>query len=133
VEVAVPGSLGHVLVSHWIVLLYVFEGLAVVAGLVLASPVVQRFGLLALFLTTVAVVAFDALGRLLQGGPWFGLPLKILLALAVLALGIVLVVGVRHVGEDLSSLWHAIVVADGSAAAAGVEGAQRLWGGARRA
>ena len=109
VEVAVPGSLGHVVVAHWIVLLYVFEGLAVVAGLVLASPVVQRFGLLALVLTTVAVVAFDALGRLLTGGPWFGLPLKLLLALAVLALGIVLVVGVRHVGDDLSSLWDAIV------------------------
>ena len=109
VEVATPGSLRHAVAAHWLVLLYVFEGLAVATGFIFGSPAVQRFGLLALFLTTVSVLAVDALGRFLTGGSWLGVPLKILLALALLALAAVLVAGVRHVGEDLSSLWDAIV------------------------
>jgi patatin-related protein len=108
VEVATPGSVAHHVAAHWMVLLYVFEGLAVVVGFSFGSPAVQRLGLLTLFLTTIAVVAVDAMGRLLAGGAWFGAPLKILLALAVLAFTVVLVAGVRHVGEDLSSLWHAV-------------------------
>jgi hypothetical protein len=57
VEVAVPNSIIHLLFTHWLKLLYLFEALLLIGGTVLVRPAIQQFGLLAFALTLAANLA----------------------------------------------------------------------------
>jgi patatin-related protein len=68
VEASVPTTWHHLVVRHWLVLLYVFEALALIGGLVFAVPAVQQFGLFALLVTSFLNVAVWLLGDRIRGG-----------------------------------------------------------------
>jgi patatin-related protein len=50
-EASLPGSWTHLLVRHWLALLYLFEASAFLGGLLLGTPQLQQFGLAALGVT----------------------------------------------------------------------------------
>jgi hypothetical protein len=51
VEIAAPNSLLNLLLRHWLKLLYFFEALMIIGGILLGNSGVQQFGLLALLVT----------------------------------------------------------------------------------
>ena len=63
VEAAVPGSLMHLLVFHWFIVLYLFELLAVVGGAVFGSRAIAQFGTTALLITTAINIVIWLIAR----------------------------------------------------------------------
>jgi patatin-related protein len=68
VEASVPGSRFHLLWRHWLVLLYVFEILAILGGLAFGAPAVQQLGVVALVVTLLLNTVLWVLGDRLRGG-----------------------------------------------------------------
>jgi patatin-related protein len=62
VEVAVPRSLPNLIFRHWVKLLYLFEFLLIVGGLLFVAPQVQRLGFIALGITLAVHGGVLALG-----------------------------------------------------------------------
>jgi patatin-related protein len=62
VEVAVPRSLPNLIFRYWVKLLYLFEALLIVGGLLFVVPEVQRLGFIALGITLVFHSGVLALG-----------------------------------------------------------------------
>jgi len=104
-EAAIPGRLWHMFVFHSLVLLYVFEGLAIFLGLLLNNGVVQRFGIFALALTLTAHVLLLVSGDWLSGGRGYRVIVRVILVLLLLGVLTLVVIGVRHAPEDARNLW----------------------------
>jgi hypothetical protein len=91
VEVAVPDSVPHLIFRHWLKLLYLFELLTVVAGIVFVNQALNQFGMVAFGSTVAAHAAVRVLGDALRGRHVFvNLLLGLLIAFVVLmaALGV---------------------------------------------
>jgi hypothetical protein len=67
IEVAVPNSILNMLWTHWLKVLYVFEIVAILAGLLLSRPEVQQFGWTAFGITAVFNVMVLVLKDLMRG------------------------------------------------------------------
>jgi patatin-related protein len=67
VEVAVPDSIIHLLFTHWLKLLYLFEALMLIGGTVLVRPTIQQFGFLAFALTLATNLAVFFLHDEMEG------------------------------------------------------------------
>ena len=102
VEASVPTTWQHLVVRHWLVLLYVFEALALVGGLIFAVPAVQQFGLFALLATaSVNVVLLLLRDRIRGGRTWK----TVLWAVALIVIAGIIVLAIFeliHLGEQHS-------------------------------
>lgn len=102
VEVAVPQSMLNLMWRYWMKLLYLFEVLLVIFGVVLSSSTVWRIGVVA-FVITVAVHAIVLLlGDVMGGkGRWWRAIGRILAGILsfVFVIGIVLILAVLGVWE----------------------------------
>lgn len=67
VQVAVPNSIRHDLATHWLKLLYMFEIVVIVGGILLARPGAQQFGWLAFGITAFLNVLKLLLTDLMRG------------------------------------------------------------------
>jgi hypothetical protein len=67
VEVAVPNSILNLLLLHWLKVLYVFEFLIIIGGVLLARPEAQQFGWTALGITASVNVITLILRDLMRG------------------------------------------------------------------
>jgi hypothetical protein len=89
VEVAVPNTLPNLIVRHWLNLLYLFEILLIVGGILFAESSIERFGFTTLIVTGAAHVALITLGRVMHGKrPWSRLALAIAAGLVAATLGV---------------------------------------------
>ncbi|HWT00156.1 MAG TPA: patatin-like protein [Pyrinomonadaceae bacterium] len=104
VEVAVPDSVPHLIFRHWLKLLYLFELLTVVAGIIFTNPALNQFGLIAFGITVTAQAAVLVLGDAMRGRhPWM-IVLRVLVVpvVAVLtALGAFSVYAAVFGGDDV--------------------------------
>jgi patatin-related protein len=82
-EAAIPGSWAHLLTRHWLALLYLFEVVAFVAGLVFGLPVIQRWALTAFLLTFGANLFLWVVGAFLRGRRWWLAVVGVLLLVLV--------------------------------------------------
>lgn len=67
VEVAVPNSILNILWNHWLSVVYTFEIVVILAGIVLSSPGAQRFGWTAFGITAVLNLMVLVLKDLMRG------------------------------------------------------------------
>ncbi|HSE31553.1 MAG TPA: DUF3376 domain-containing protein, partial [Pyrinomonadaceae bacterium] len=67
VQVAVPNSIRHDLANHWLKLLYMFELVVIVGGILLARPGAQQFGWLAFGITAFLNVLKLLLTDMMRG------------------------------------------------------------------
>lgn len=109
VQVAVPNSILNKLVTHWLYLLYAFEAVIILAGVVLVQPEAQQFGWTALGITVAVHVLTLVLHDQMRGRGAVKRSVIILLAgiLATLALiGFLKLVGLMgyRVGGELTPL-----------------------------
>ena len=104
VEAAVPGSLMHLLVFHWFIVLYLFELLAIVGGAVFGSRAIAQFGTTALLITTAINIVIWLIARAIHIEHRWKSPFLVLGAvlLGVLVIGTVVLayVGLRHLGQQ---------------------------------
>ena len=103
-EAAIPGGFWHLVTAHFLILLYVFEGLAIAFGLLFNLGVVQRFGIVALVLTVVGHIALLVLGDWLVGGSAYRRMARVALAIVLIAVAILTFVGVRHLPDEVRDL-----------------------------
>lgn len=68
IEVAVPHSFLNLLFRYWLKLLYFFEAVLIIGGVLLGNPDVQRFGLLALLVTIALNLTMLLLHDSMRGG-----------------------------------------------------------------
>jgi patatin-related protein len=68
VEVAVPGGVWNLAFRHWIKLLYTFEVILIVWGLLLTDAAMQRFGFTAFAITATAHAGVTLLGDYMRRG-----------------------------------------------------------------
>jgi hypothetical protein len=101
-EVALPGSIQHILRWHWLALLVAFEALTIVGGLVTTTPPVTQFGVMALVLTVLAAGAVWSMSQYFRSRRWW---ISFPLVVIVLALGLLMALGVvelSHLGKHNS-------------------------------
>jgi patatin-related protein len=97
VQVAVPNSILNKLVTHWIYLLYMFEVVVIVGGILLARPGAQQFGWLALGITAFLNVMKLLLTDLMRDRnvvKRLGTVIVVSLGLLFIVIGVLKVVGV---------------------------------------
>jgi hypothetical protein len=99
VEAAVPGSWAHLVVRHWMVLIYLFEVLAFGMGLLFGESLVQRFGLLALLVTLLLNLTLWALKDRIQGGKVLKMAIGLVAVLAIAGVIALAVLELVHLGK----------------------------------
>jgi len=105
VEVAVPRSMPNILIHHWLKLLYLFEALLIVGGILFASDSVRDLGWKALGLTLAVQLVILILTDLMLGriDKWKRTKAAIILVVVVL-----LLLGIyevwQHLGSDIG-IW----------------------------
>ena len=109
VQVAVPNSILNKLATHWLYLLYMFEAVIIVGGVLLARPGAQQFGWTAFGITAIVNVITLFLKDLMRGRHVVKRMLLVGLGLVVAALtviGLLKLVGLFgfRVGEGSNSL-----------------------------
>jgi hypothetical protein len=107
VEVAVPGSVGNLVIRHAWKLLYFFEGLMILGGTLLINPSVQQFGFVALALTLGLHAVVLLLNEFMRGRAWWRRAFTVTLITLgglIFAAGIILMLSILGAG----SLWPAI-------------------------
>jgi patatin-related protein len=107
VEVAIPGSVGNLVIRHSWKLLYFFEGLMILGGTLLINPSVQQFGFVALALTLGLHAVVLLLNEFMRGRALWRRAFIVTLITAgglIFAAGIILMLSILGVG----SLWPAI-------------------------
>jgi patatin-related protein len=116
VEVAVPRSLPQLFFQHWIALLYVFDFVFIVGGILFGRPEVKNFGWLLLALTLTANVIVSALTEYLAGRETIFRVVRIFVGGALVAL---VTGGFLYFGSHLTQLneIEQLVVASVAAAA----------------
>jgi hypothetical protein len=101
-EVALPGSLSHLLRWHWLALVVAFEGLTILGGFLTATPAVTQFGFLAFLLTLLAAGSVWSLSHYFRDQKWwvtFPLVLLVVVVGGLMALG---VLELAHLGKQHS-------------------------------
>jgi patatin-related protein len=105
VEVAVPRSIPKIVVQHWLKLLFLFEGLLIVGGILFVSPTVRDLGWKALGATLAVQVAILLLTDLMLNkvGKW-----RKTKAVLISAVVLLLLLGIyevwMHLGSDIG-IW----------------------------
>lgn len=102
VEASVPATWQHLVARHWLVLLYVFEALALVGGLIFAVPAVQQFGLFALLATGFVNVAMWLLGDRIRGGRIWKTVLWAVALILIAGIVVLAIFELIHLGERYS-------------------------------
>lgn len=100
VEASVPGTWHHLVVRHWLVLLYIFELLALAGGLFLGAPSVQRFGVLALVITLFFHLGVGLIGDRLRGGRLLVRIVGLLILLVIGATVALAIFQLLHLGRE---------------------------------
>lgn len=101
-EVALPGSIRHILRWHWFALIVAFEALTIGGGLATTTPAVTQFGVLTLLLTLLAAGTIWSMSQYFRSRKaWMTFPL-IVLAVALGGLMALGVVELSHLGKHNS-------------------------------
>lgn len=93
VQVAVPGRLLNKFLTHWLYLLYIFEVLIIVGGVVFSRPGAQHFGWLALGVTALINILTLVLKDFMRGR---GAVKHDLVITLVVMIGILTLIGALH-------------------------------------
>lgn len=104
VEVATNGSMWHLATRHVLSLLYTFELLAIVLGLVLGVQPAQQLGVTALAVTLLAHLLIAVTGGVLRERRWVRAVVAGLVALVVAVLFYLSFLELRHVRDDVPIL-----------------------------
>ena len=104
VEVAVPDSIPNLVFRYWLQLLYLFEFLTVLFGMLLLNPTLQHFGLLA-FALTVALNGVELLLQDFMKGRRRGLHILV----AAVAVVLVVLGGAFAASLESESAWNLLV------------------------
>ena len=107
-EAAIPGRFWHMVFNHLLVILYVFEGLAIGLGLLLNSGIIQRFGVVTLVLTVLGHLGILLLGDRLGGGSAYRRFVRIVLIIAFIVIAVLAFVGLKNLPDEISALLDAI-------------------------
>lgn len=87
-EAAIPGSWIHLLVRHWLALLYLFGGVLFVAGLLLGQPALQRWALTLLLVAGAVHLVLWVFGAFVSDRRWWVSVVILLLALLLVGMAI---------------------------------------------
>lgn len=88
IEVAVPRSIPALIFGHWLRLLYLFEALLIVGGIIFGGDEVQRFGIVALFATGALHLITALLADFMRGRVRLLRTVTALIALLLIALAL---------------------------------------------
>jgi patatin-related protein len=126
VEVAVPRSLPHLFFHHWLAVLYVFDFVFILGGIVFGQPQVKNFGWLLLGVTAGANLIVAALTDYITGRITAFRILRALLAVLLIALlsgGLVFFIGrLTDLGDQ-----QQLIIGSTAAALLGLVAAYAEW------
>ena len=103
---SLPTGWGHLLKGHLLTLLYVFEGLLIVGGIVFGAPAVQRFGWLTLGVTVAIDLVVRIASDVIRGKPVLKAVMQVLLLVVVLVIVALIALEIPHLGSDIRHYWH---------------------------
>jgi hypothetical protein len=104
-EAAIPGGFWHLVTFHLLVILYVFEVLAIALGLLLNNAIVQRFGIFALVLTVLGHVTLLLVGDWIAGGASYRRVVRVVLLILFIAIATLVFVGLRNLPDEVNALF----------------------------